>query len=323
MHAPAIPPDDVARLDALRRLELLDTGSEERFDRITRLANGLFGTPIALVSLVDEHRQWFKSCIGLDVLETPRDISFCGHAVLGDDAFIIEDTLEDPRFADNPLVTHEPSIRFYAGYPLALGTGHKVGTLCIIDHCPRTFSESDQLLLRDLAEMAARELIALHLATSDDLTQLSNRRGFEVRAQQALDICRRMEKAAALLFIDLDNFKEINDRYGHSEGDAALRRFATLLRLAFRDSDVLGRLGGDEFAALIINVDQVGVEEVLARLRGALDDFNTHEGRGYRIEFSVGTISADLSRHCSISTLLREADLQMYEHKRKNGVQVL
>ena len=322
MHAAPIPFDDAARLDTLKRLEVLDTCPEERFDRITRLAKGLFGTSIALVSLVDEHRQWFKSRIGVDALETPRDISFCGHAILGDDAFIIEDTSEDARFADNPLVTGAPHIRFYAGYPLALGAGHKVGTLCIIDQQPRTFNVTEQSLLKDLAEMATNELIALQLATGDDLTQLPNRRGFEVRAQQALGICRRMRKAATLLFIDLDNFKEINDRHGHSEGDAALIRFAALLRLAFRDSDVLGRLGGDEFAALLIDLDQAGVDEVLARLRGALDDFNKHEGRGYSVEFSVGTVNADLARHHSITMLLHEADLQMYKHKKRNLVRL-
>lgn len=115
MLEPPIPPDEQQRLAVLRSLHILDTPPEERFDRITRTAQRLFNVPIALISLIDAHRQWFKSCQGLPVSETPRGISFCGHAILADTPLIIPDALLDPRFADNPLVTGEPRIRFYAG----------------------------------------------------------------------------------------------------------------------------------------------------------------------------------------------------------------
>jgi GAF domain-containing protein len=115
---PSLPLDECERLDALRALGILDTEGEERFDRITRLAKRLFGVPIALISLVDQDRQWFKSRQGLDASETSREISFCGHAILKDSALVVSDTLNDERFHDNPLVTSEPSIRFYAGQPL-------------------------------------------------------------------------------------------------------------------------------------------------------------------------------------------------------------
>ncbi|MFM5486675.1 GAF domain-containing protein, partial [Aeromonas veronii] len=118
MQSPVVPDNERLRLDALRRLAILDSPAEERFDRITRMARNMFDVPIALVSLVDENRQWFKSCCGLPVLETPRDISFCGHAILGEELFVVEDAAQDPRFSDNPLVTGEPHIRFYAGHPL-------------------------------------------------------------------------------------------------------------------------------------------------------------------------------------------------------------
>ena len=131
MKSPPLPPDESARIEALRALDVLDTQTEERFDRITRIAKNLFGVSIALVGLVDEHRQWFKSRQGLEASETPRDISFCGHAILGEEIFVVPDASLDPRFSDNPLVTGEPKIRFYAGYPLALPSGCKVGTLCI------------------------------------------------------------------------------------------------------------------------------------------------------------------------------------------------
>ena len=127
MRKPDFPADEQRRLQALRDLELLDTPAEERFDRLTRIAQSVFQAPIALVSLVDAQRQWFKSRQGLDATETPRDISFCGHAILGDEVFYIPNALEDPRFADNPLVAGAPDIRFYAGAPLASADGYKLG----------------------------------------------------------------------------------------------------------------------------------------------------------------------------------------------------
>ncbi len=158
MISPPLPLYETERLASLYRLAVLDTPGEERFDRITRLASRALGVPIALVSLVDANRQWFKSCVGLEASETGRDISFCGHAILGQDTFVIPDTLLDPRFADNPLVTGEPHIRFYAGQPLADLDGLNFGTLCIIDQQPREFSESDRQTLRDLGTWAAQEL---------------------------------------------------------------------------------------------------------------------------------------------------------------------
>ena len=183
MQTPAIPDNERLRLDALRRISILDSSAEERFDRITRMARSMFDVPISLVSLVDENRQWFKSCCGLPVQETPRDVSFCGHAILGDGLFVVEDTRQDLRFADNPLVSGEPHIRFYAGCPLQIGEGYKLGTLCIIDRKPRLLDSRQQGLLTDLAGMVERELAAIQLATLDDLTGITNRRGFMLLAQ--------------------------------------------------------------------------------------------------------------------------------------------
>ncbi|WP_308219618.1 GAF domain-containing protein [Shewanella xiamenensis] len=153
MEVPKIPDDEQVRLNQLRALAILDTSPEERFDRVTRMAKRLFGVPIALVSLVDENRQWFKSCMGLDVLETERTISFCGHAILNNGALVINDATQDKRFSDNPLVINEPHIRFYAGYPLRTLSGQGLGTLCIIDLIPREFSDEDIAMLANLANM--------------------------------------------------------------------------------------------------------------------------------------------------------------------------
>ncbi len=158
MKAPGKPLDEADRLAALRATLLLDSPPEERFDRITRLAQRVFGVGMAVVSLVDDERQWFKSCVGLDATETPRDVSFCGHAILQNDIFEIPDARQDERFADNPLVVGPPHIRFYAGMPLSSLEGHHLGTLCLIDARPRRLTEVERAHLRDLAFMAQREL---------------------------------------------------------------------------------------------------------------------------------------------------------------------
>lgn len=321
MQIPAKPADESTRLDTLRALDILDTLPEERFDRLTRLAKRLFDVPIALVSLVDADRQWFKSCVGLPVSETSRDISFCGHAILGDEILMIPDTLLDERFHDNPLVTGEPNIRFYAGYPLRVPNGSKLGTLCLLDVEPRSLSAEDRELLRDLALMAEQELAAVQLATMDELTMLSNRRGFEALAEHALNVCKRMDKPATLLFFDLNDFKQVNDRFGHAEGDKALTAFAELLRNAFRGSDVIGRLGGDEFAAMLTNSDSVASAAAIVRLRELVDARNSDARRGYDIRYSVGQVALDPRKHASIAELLADADAAMYEHKEGSRVQ--
>jgi PAS domain S-box-containing protein len=158
MKVPEIPANEAQRLQALRERVLLDTAPEERFDRITRLAKQIFGTKIALISLVDAKRQWFKSRQGLTASETSRDISFCGHAILSDDIFEVAEADLDPRFSDNPLVTGPPHIRFYAGAPLRTPDGYNIGTLCIIDDQRRKLSEADRAVLRSLADCIQAEI---------------------------------------------------------------------------------------------------------------------------------------------------------------------
>lgn len=162
MKEAPIPESDAQRLDALRRLNILDTPDEDRFDRITRMASRILGVPIVALSLVDQDRQWFKSIQGLDAKETGRDISFCGHAIVsGEEVFVVTDAASDDRFHDNPLVTGNPNIRFYAGGPITTDDGSTIGTLCIIDTEPRELTEDEQLMLRDLADIAESEIRAM------------------------------------------------------------------------------------------------------------------------------------------------------------------
>ncbi|MEM1403189.1 MAG: GAF domain-containing protein [Pseudomonadota bacterium] len=164
MRAPPLPHIEARRLESLWSSKLLDSPQEERFDRITRTATRLFSVPIAMVSLVDKDRQWFKSVVGLPVRQTPRDVSFCGHAILERDIFVVEDALKDSRFIDNPLVVDAPNIRFYAGCPVHDVDGLPFGTLCIIDTKPREFSREDCSALSDLAAMVESEIAISMLA---------------------------------------------------------------------------------------------------------------------------------------------------------------
>lgn len=315
MEFPRKPDNEAARLDTLYSLNLLDSACEERFDRVTRLARRLFNVPIAAVTLVTEDHVVPKSCAGAVIEPVARDISLCAHAILGDDLLVVPDAHLDLRFHDNPLVAGEPYLRFYAGCPITLGRNHKLGTLCLIDTQPRDFDQEDRKLLRDLATMVEQEMAALKMATMDELTGLSNRRGFEVLAEQAIHVCKRLNTPASLLFFDLNHFKQINDTYGHAEGDRALLTFAEQLREVLRSSDLIGRLGGDEFVAMLLNSGHDETQTAVARLRQSVEARNDQDQRGYRICFSVGQVDLDPARHSGIADMLAQGDMEMYRNK--------
>lgn len=161
MQPAPFPTDEAERIATLRQLLILDTLPEARFDNLTRVAASFFRVPVALVSLVDVERQWFKSSFGLAARETSRDVSFCAHAILREDVLVVEDALDDTRFADNPLVIDDPHIRFYAGAPLRMANGQQVGTLCVIDRAPRQVTRAEIDMLTDLARLVAQELEAM------------------------------------------------------------------------------------------------------------------------------------------------------------------
>jgi diguanylate cyclase (GGDEF)-like protein len=318
MQNPPIPLDETQRLLSLHSLRVLDTPSEERFDRITRMAKRVFGVEICLVSMVDSSRQWFKSKQGLSACETPREISFCGHAILASEVFVIPDAKRDERFSDNPLVFGAPYIRFYAGCPIRGPNGHRVGTLCVIDTRPREFSADDRDTLKDLAAMVEDELTVASKVTVDDLTRIANRRGFNMVAEHMLSLCRRTQTDAELVFFDLDGFKQINDVHGHVAGDDLLKYFAGLLVKSFRRADVIARFGGDEFVVLLTATDACS-DTAINRLHqlAAATDGEIEE----KLAWSVGRISFDPKRHATLADLLQDADADMYGDKmqrRKN-----
>lgn len=327
MKAPDLPDNEQARLLALRQLDILDTPTEERFDRLARMARRLFDAPIALVTLIDQNRQWFKACSAPDGYDNPeevaREITFCGHTIAQEEILVIPDALADWRFADNPMVAGPPHIRFYAGCTVTDGNNHNVGTICILDLTPRDFSAEDLAMLRDLAAMVERELTTIHMATIDDLTGIANRRGFMAMAQHALQLCQRQKVPASLVFLDLNKFKQINDSFGHAEGDKALMFFAEQLRQHYRESDLCARLGGDEFVVLLTNTDIAQANELTKRLSAALQASPLEASQDsaaaalYNLSFCHGAVEYDTQRHASIEHLLQAGDRLMYQGKKR------
>lgn len=317
MLKPTLPLDETQRLMSLHSLKILDSPAEERYDRITRMAKRLFSVEICLVSLVDSERQWFKSRQGLDACETSREISFCGHAINDAEPFIIDDASLDERFADNPLVTDAPFIRFYAGYPIKSPDGYRIGTLCLIDPKPRQMCDADIETLRDLAAMVEDEVKVSSQITVDDLTKVANRRGFYLVANHLLSLCRRTGTSAELAFFDLDGFKAINDTHGHAAGDQLLQHFAKLLVKCFRTADAIGRLGGDEFVVLL--GDSAGCStKALKRLKQMAAESKCEIEQ--QLDWSVGTIQFDPDRHSTVEAMLADADSRMYDDKLQRRV---
>lgn len=250
MPAAALPRDEKARLGELRKYAVLDTPPEAAFDDAVRLASAICETPIALVSLIDESRQWFKARVGLEAQETPRDMAFCAHAILQPETLlVVPDARLDPRFSDNPLVTGDPHVQFYAGAPLLTASGHALGTLCMIDQKPREMSEADRLAL---------SILARTLSFIDPLTQVANRRALDTRLVEEIACASRHDAPLALVMLDIDHFKQYNDEFGHVLGDDVFCCFAELLRMDIRQTDLVVRFGGEEFVVLLPETTEEG-----------------------------------------------------------------
>jgi diguanylate cyclase (GGDEF)-like protein len=316
MPAAQLPSDEPQRLAAVRELGLLDTPAEERFDAFARLARAVADTPIAVFSMVDAERQWFKAREGLDASQTPRDQAFCAHAILTPhQVLVVEDATQDPRFADNPLVTGQPGIRFYAGAPVRAPSGQPVGTLCVIDTTPRAMPDGLAQRLADLAR-GVSEMLTLHtalkhlhgLVTHDSLTGLLNRRGFD----QALARLDPATRTGSVLLLDLDGFKAINDLLGHAMGDAALMAVAARLADTVRDGGDVARLGGDEFAVLTQPGVRVGT--LARRILAALAAPIVVDGQTLRVGTSIG-IARFPADGATPEAMLRAADAALYAAK--------
>jgi GGDEF domain-containing protein len=312
MRKPPSPLDETQRLASLRALHILDTPPEARFDRITRMARRMFEVDICVISLVDANRQWFKSRQGIDVSETPREISFCAHAILNDEVFIVGDAAADPRFEDNPLVAGEPHVRFYAGCPIRGPEGHRIGTLSLIDSEPRGLSIDDQATLKDLAALVEDELDVSAQMTIDGLTGIANRRGFHTVAGHLLSLCRRTGTEAELVFLELDGVPAVDPAVRDSPvrctADDGARRFADLLIRCFRSADVVARIEAGGFAVLLTASGDSSIA-ALKRLAVLADSEGSDALRNLR--WVAGTTRFDSERHRSVEDMLGEVKISM------------
>ena len=245
------PEFDPARLKTLRDYCILDTDPETRFDELTLLASRICNTPIAIISLVDENRLYFKSAIGLKVREIPSNHSFCIEVVKQCEPIIVKDAKEDDRFKSNPLVHENPYFRFYAAAPLIAPNNHVIGTLCVIDYIPRDINLEQQEALKILARQVITQLELDVQAIRDPLTGLFNRRYADEILRSELRRMSRKNASLGLLIIDIDKFKKVNDTYGHGTGDAVLNTFGKYLMENVRYEDVACRIGGEEFMVII------------------------------------------------------------------------
>ncbi|PTU76393.1 GGDEF domain-containing protein [Pseudomonas mangrovi] len=331
MQNPELFLQEARRQQALDDLQLLDTPTDRNLDALTRVARDLFEVQTVLVSLVDRDRQWFKSRQGMDLTETPRSVSFCAHAVASNTPLIVEDTLQDPRFADHPLVLGPPYIRFYAGELIHAEDGQPLGTLCLIDPFPRIFDERQQQHLRDLT-LLGEGCIHLHGHSSqarhlrdeldreqrrsllDPLTQLWNRAGLQHFLPVQLDQARARGRQLGVLFCDLDHFKAVNDSYGHAAGDQVLWQSARRMQEALRPDDILTRYGGEEFMLLVQVHDEQELMRVAERVRLAL--------AGKPVELENGPLRQTMSVGCTLigadepaEQALKRADQALYRAK--------
>ncbi len=339
---PQPPSDHSIRMNALKDVHLLDTPAQEIYDDLRRLAQDIAQTPMAMISLLDEHRQWFLSQHGMAVNESSRSMAFCANAILKDQLMEVHDTQEDDRFREHPMVTGEPYLRFYAGVPLVLPSGESLGTLCVLDTVPRQLTKFQHRALttvaqsviselelrkrvitleREVARRQQAELQIHHLATRDALTGLPNRTTFLDRLQHQTKAASRLGTPIAVMFLDMDRFKLINDTLGHGAGDEALIIGTSRLLAAVREADTVARLGGDEFALILPHVTSAAQARQLGeKLCSALDEPLEIAGHRMRLGASVG-IAMFPEHGDTADSLLQHADMAMYEAKKAGGGQ--
>ena len=354
LNAAPIGDEETRRLEILHSYRLLDTAPEPTYDDIAGMASLMCGTPIALVSLVTDDRQWFKARVGLEIVDTPRDQSFCAHAIRDPSALMeVQDASKDPRFQDNPLVVGDPGIRFYAGAPLLTPSGVALGTVCVIDRVPRQLTPAMVLGLQALARQAG-ELLALRRANSDletlnqsvmemqveleqyqvkleaenaglaeanptdPVTGLNNQRTFERLMADELHRVVRNQSRLAVVLVDIDRFDAFAKDFGRVAADDALRRVAKALKAQARGYDTLACLDQRCFAALLPGTEDAELAAVAERLRRAVALMQPL-GRGLRVSIGV-TVARPIDAPLD---LMHRATVALERAKEQGGNQVV
>jgi diguanylate cyclase (GGDEF)-like protein len=329
-----LPKNEELRLAAIKYFDILDTPADGAFDRLTQLAGRVFGVPIAIITIVDTDRIWFKSKLGLDVSEIGRDPGLCASCIMQEDVMVIRDAKQDAVALTNPLVAGEFGLRFYAGAPLKTREGLNIGTFCLVDREPREFNTSQQATLADLAAIvidemelrtASRRLVVKNMETveeaektarTDLMTGLGNRRAFEADiAEFEHMITQGVFSDILVTVIDLDGLKQVNDRHGHAEGDYLIQTFSSGIKESLRINDRAYRIGGDEFVVLSPLSAKPDFAKIKDRIAKVVEDVRKETGYG-EAGASVG-IAVLSAAEFSMQQALRLADKRMYDDKKK------
>lgn len=306
--------DEQGRIAALRRYDVLDTPREAPFERVANLVRTVLSVPISTISLIDTDRQWYKSCLGMESVDLPREESFCTHTIRAREPLIVPDTLLDERFANLSIVQGEPFIRSYVGVPLASPDGYNLGSLCAIDRQARDFSPAQIEVMKSFAALVVDELELRRIAQIDSLTEAATRRSFLLEMEKAISSFRRSSTPATLLVMDVDHFKRINDTYGHAAGDDVLRTMCHQISSSLRKTDSIGRLGGEEFGILLNGAESEVALRTAERLRQIVEASTfTSEGLRVTASFGLSVLDPNLAKP---DVWLARADEALYAAKR-------
>ena len=330
-----MPANELQRLAELRSFEILDSKQESVYDDLGEIARCIAGTPIGLISLVDENRQWFKTCLGLGTKETPRSISFCGHTILNKQALIIPDTLQNPDFCGNPLVIGEPYIRFYAGFPLVSSSGLSIGTICVISPSPQTLNPSQEIGLKLLAKQVIslmehrRELKLLRQCQS--MLLLGKGVPATTTKQHAIGLLERPELLAtlnmllsrrpispfSLLLIRIKQLDRINALLGSDAVENVVNQTAERLIALIPPGCAVGRYAEHEIAAVIMEKDRKHLEDMGQQWLASLSKPIVHQSQSIEIALGCG-ISDLIDEYTEAEDLIRAASFAQLAASQKS-----
>lgn len=308
--------DEEGRLAALNRYGILDSGPEDAFDQITSLVRMALGVPMAAITLVDRDRLTFKSASGMSRSDLPRSQSFCTYTIQDRLPLLISDTVKDSRFSGSPLVVDTPHVRSYLGIPLETSDGFNIGSLAAFDVEPRRFTDAQLSLMQSLAKVVVEQMELRLIGKTDELTGALSRRGFMSEVTRDFVRATRYDRPSALIFLDIDRFKAINDQYGRNAGDEVLRACAEACLKTLRRSDVLGRLGGEEFGMLLPETNSQDAMVCAERIRSLIEGLDIPVG-GATVRVTVSCGVAPLTSNLETEAMWSAAaDVALYQAKR-------
>lgn len=311
--------DEEGRIAALYRYDLLNGAHNVMLERLARLAKTALGTAISGVTIIDREEVHFRAAIGMSDRPMRRSSTFCDTIVATGRPFTVSDVTEDPRCVGHPVHAEHPDIRAYCGVPLITSDGFVAGSIFVIDTAPRTFTDNDTAVLAQLAKVAIEHLELQQMARYDFLTGAVTRRTFQFEVEREYARAMRYDRPAALVFMDIDQFRAINEVFGHGAGDEAMRAVANRCMETMRQSDVFGRVGGEEFAMLLPETLAYEAGQCAERLRDLVGQlrFKTEKGvRSVTASFGVAPLRSDIT---SAAHWFADADVALYNAKKAGG----